>query len=62
MISLRGLKVQEYECGKRLVTREAWFRAKIVFARENVVPVGPEGPGQGLAVGRFSTVMTMAIS
>ena len=38
MISHRGLKVQEYECGKRLVTREASFGAKIALVKENVFP------------------------
>jgi hypothetical protein len=38
LISHRGLKVQEYECGKRLVTREAWFGAKIALVKENVFP------------------------
>lgn len=28
LIGRRGLKVQEYECGKKLVIREAWFGAK----------------------------------
>jgi hypothetical protein len=38
LISHRGLKVQENECGKRLVTREAWFGAKIALVKENVFP------------------------
>jgi hypothetical protein len=28
------LKVQEYECGKKLVIREAWFGAKIASVKE----------------------------
>ena len=38
LISHRGLKVQENECGKRLVTREASFGAKIALVKENVFP------------------------
>lgn len=34
MIGRRGLKVQEYECGKKLVIREAWFGAKIAWVKE----------------------------
>lgn len=33
-----GLKVQENECGKKLLTREAWFGAKIALVKENVFP------------------------
>ena len=44
-------------------TRDArsLVRGEDRIARENVVPVGPDGPARGLAVGRFSAVMTMAI-
>jgi hypothetical protein len=38
LIGRRGLKVQEYECGKKLVTREARFGAKIALVKENVFP------------------------
>ena len=34
LIGRRGLKVQEYECGKKLVIREAWFGAKIALVKE----------------------------
>lgn len=37
MISHWDLKVQEYERGKELVTREAWFGAKTALIKENAL-------------------------
>ena len=58
MISHRDLKVQEHECGKRLVTREAWFGAKIVLVKENVTGYffGLAGAGTGCALGTLGGV------